>query len=100
MENGYNIRWTDNALEELAETIHYLEINFTEKENKYLAKEIERITFLIAKNPALFPQSGIKKGVRKVVVAKFNTLYYRINTDSVEILSFFSNRQHPGKIKL
>jgi plasmid stabilization system protein ParE len=100
MESGYSIRWTDNALQELADTIDYLLINFTEKETGFLANEIERITFLIASNPALFPESGIKKGVRKVVVAKYNTLYYRINNKSVEILSFFSNRQQPGKVTL
>ncbi len=100
MENGYNILWTDNALKELAVTIKYLEIKFTAKEIAFLANEIERITFLIAKNPTLFPQSDVKKGVRKAVVAKFNTLYYRIADNTIEILSFFSNRQNPGKIKL
>ena len=44
--------------------------------------------------------SEIKKDVRRAVVLKFNTLYYRVNENNVEILSFFSNRQNPKKRKL
>lgn len=32
MKNGYDICWTDYALEELNQTISYLELNFTKKE--------------------------------------------------------------------
>ena len=40
MKNGYKILWTDNALKELAETITYLENNWTEKELKKLANSL------------------------------------------------------------
>lgn len=38
-------------------------------------------------------------GIRKVVIKKFNTLYYRQKEDRIEIISFFSNRQNPGNLK-
>lgn len=41
MKSGYNIYWTENALNELSNTINYLETNFTEKEIKKLVKHIE-----------------------------------------------------------
>lgn len=94
MENGYKVLWTDSALIELKNTVSYLEENFSEKEIRKLAFEIERTVNLIAKNPTIFPMSK-KKGVRKAVVQIFNTLYYRINENHVEILFFFSNRQNP-----
>ncbi|MEZ5037032.1 MAG: hypothetical protein R2760_06020 [Chitinophagales bacterium] len=34
MKNGYNIHWTDNALDELEKTIEYLTDNFTDREIK------------------------------------------------------------------
>ena len=37
--------------------------------------------------------------VRKAVILKYNTLYYRIKKNTIEILSFFSNRQNPAKAK-
>ncbi len=100
MTNGYKILWTDFALSELENTIEYLEKNWTERELRNLALEIEETLSLLSHNPNLFQASDVKKDIRRVVVAKHNTLYYRINNNTIEILSFFSNRQSPKKRKL
>jgi len=99
MKSGYNILWTDNALNELKKTIEYLETNFSNKELEKLSQKIESIVYLISQNPGLFCKSD-KQGLYKVTILKFNTLYYRIQGDQIEILSFFSNRQDPQKRKL
>jgi plasmid stabilization system protein ParE len=99
MKSGYNILWTDNALHELAQTIEYIQENFSDKEVRTLALKIENTTKLISQNPTIFPISEFK-GVYKAVVLKYNTLYYRLTKDNIEILSFFSNRQNPKKRKL
>jgi plasmid stabilization system protein ParE len=96
MESGYKIQWTDFALKELADTYEYLELNFSKKELNKLSVEIERVLRLISKNPNLFPQSDTKR-VRRVVIKKFNTMYYRESNSIAEILSFYSNRQKPKK---
>ena len=70
------------------------------KELKNLAEKLEETLNLISKNPDIFQVSEFKKDVRRVVVLKFNTIYYRLNNNQIEILSFFSNRQDPKKIKL
>jgi len=100
MTNGYKILWTDFALSELEKTIEYLEENWTERELRNLAIEIEETLNLLSHNPNLFQASDIKKEIRRVIVAKHNTLYYRINNNAIEIISFFSNRQSPKKRKL
>ena len=100
MTNGYKILWTDFALSELENTIEYLEENWTERELRNLAIEIEETLSLLSHNPNLFQASDIKKDIRRVVVAKHNTLYYRVKNNTIEILSFFSNRQSPKKRKL
>ena len=99
MKNGYKIYWTENALNELDESIKCLEEHFTEKEIKKLASKIESVIGLIAQNPQLFPKSEFKD-VYKIVILKYNTFYYRISENTIEILSFFSNRQHPKKRKI
>lgn len=96
MKNGYNILWTPNALNELDETIKYLQDNFSNKEIKKLVEKIESITDIISKNPAIFPQSD-EKNIHRAVILKFNTMYYRVRNKNVEVLSFFSNRQSPDK---
>lgn len=99
MKNGYEILWTNNALKELAQTFEYLELNFSEKELRKLSTEIERILRLISQNPTLFSLLD-SRNVRKVVILKYNSMYYRVNGDAIEILSFFSNRQSPQKNKI
>ena len=100
MTSGYRILWTDFALKELEATIEYLLENWTEKELKSLASKIEETLELISMNPNLFLCSDVKKDIRRVVVAKYNTMYYRKIEDKIEIISFFSNRQSPKSRKL
>jgi plasmid stabilization system protein ParE len=100
MKSGYKIFWTDFALKELENTIAYLEENWTVKELQNLAAEIEANLLLISKNPFLFQSSDMKKDIRRVVIAKHNSLYYRVKNNSVEVISFFSNRQNPNKRRI
>lgn len=99
MENGYNILWTPNSLEELEQTIEYLQFHFTDKEIKKLVQKIESLIEIISQNPFIFPISE-SKNIHKLVILEFNIMYYRVNNGSVEILSFFSNRQSPQKRKI
>jgi hypothetical protein len=41
MGSGYNIRWTDHVLFELAETVDHLEKRWTEKELNRFATELD-----------------------------------------------------------
>jgi len=88
MKSGYNVYWTNNALKELAETIHYLKVHFSDKEIKKLAIKIESTISLIAQNPNIFQKSEYKN-VYRAILLRNNTLYYRVNNHSIEILSFF-----------
>lgn len=97
MKSGHKVVWTDHALDELRQTIAYLEQNFSEREIKRLADKIESVLVLIANHPALYPETPSRKGVRKAVLLKSNNLYYRVNGHSIEIVSFFSNRQKPER---
>ncbi len=99
MKSGYKIQWTDHALDELEKTIGYLESSFSKKQLEKFSRKVESIVNLISQNPGLFPKSD-KKGIYKVTILKFNTMYCRIQSDTIEILSFFANRQDPKKRKL
>ena len=99
MENGYKILWTEHALSELSEVYEYLEFNFTNRELNRLSIAVENTIKLILKDPKLFPFLE-SKSIRRVVVLKYNTLYYRINGNVIEIISFFNNRKNPKKRKI
>ncbi|WP_029038038.1 type II toxin-antitoxin system RelE/ParE family toxin [Salinimicrobium xinjiangense] len=100
MKSGYKIQWSNHALSELEDTIEYLEKNWTERELKNFSQELDHTIELISKNPELFQLSKKNNTVRRAVVARFNNLYYRQKNDAVEILSLFSNRQDPEKIRI
>jgi plasmid stabilization system protein ParE len=100
MKNGYKILWTNHALKELEDTISYLEEKWTDKELQNLAIKMEETLLLISHNPNLFQVSEVKKDIRRVVILTYNTLYYRVKNNQIEIISFFSNRQNPKKRKL
>lgn len=99
MKSGYKVYWTANALAELANTITYLEENFADKEIRRLVLQIEKTIALISHNPNIFPKSELKL-IYKAIVLKYNTLYYRVNENNIEILSFLSSRQNPTKRKI
>ncbi|MBW8241637.1 type II toxin-antitoxin system RelE/ParE family toxin [Muricauda oceani] len=100
MTSGYKILWTHNAIVELKGIIEYLQENWTEKELGNYAQELDHTIELISKNPEFFQSSEKKDNIRRAVIAKYTNLYYRINSNSVEILSLFSNRQSPDKLKV
>ena len=100
MKSGYRVFWTDHALEELRNTVEYLELNFSEREIKNLSERIENTLRFVSANPGIFPQVEGYVGIHRVVIAKFNTMYYRMSNNQIEIISFFSNRQSPEKRSL
>jgi len=100
MKNIYEIHWTDHALNELDEVYDYLKANWTEKELRKLSLEIEKTIELISKNPELFPIINQDETIRRAVITKHNTIYYKKLNEVIEILSFFSNKKNPDKLDL
>ena len=94
MRSGYEILWTNHALSELSQAYEYLEEEFTTEELRKLSSEIEFVVDLISRNPFLFPLSEFK-GIRRAVILKHNTLYYRLKNERIEVVSFFNNRRDP-----
>ena len=101
MKSGYSIVWTDHALDKLAQTFEYLELNFSEAVISRVAKKIESTLHSISIFPTMYPVAFTQNEVRRAIVAKFNTVYYRVNVSKkqIEILSFFSNRQNDQNLK-
>lgn len=100
MKNGYKILWTDHAIAELKDTLTYLEHNWTERELRTFSAKLNHTIELISKTPEIFPASLEKKNIRKAVIEKHNNLYYRINQNSVEIISIFANKRNPPKKRI
>jgi len=60
---------------------------------------VDEIVNQISINPKQYPIIQKQKKIRKCVITKHNSLYYRDRKGYVDILRIYDNRQDPGKPK-
>jgi len=94
------ISWTPTARKTYFKILDHLAEEWTKREVKNFINEVESLLEQIETNPEMFQASRKKKNVRKGIITKHNTLYYRIKPrkKELELISFWDNRQDPGKM--
>jgi plasmid stabilization system protein ParE len=100
MKNGYSIKWSLQARDDLKNIINYISSNWTDKEVREFAKKLNKRLNVIANFPALFPKTLQKENVRRSVLTKQIAIYYSKHNKTVNIISVFDVRQDPAKLKL
>lgn len=98
MKNTYKLIWSDEALNNLKGIIDYLENRWTKREINKFAQLLDKQLKLIENNPYLFAESDKLKGLRKSVLSRQTTIYYRIINFEIRIITLFDNRQNPNKL--
>jgi plasmid stabilization system protein ParE len=98
MKSTYKIIWTDEAFKNLENIIAYLEKFWTEKEIRKFARLLDKQLILIKENPALYPFSKKSNNIRKSVLTKQITLYYRTIETEIYLIALFDSRQDPDKL--
>ena len=94
------IIWSPLSEQDFSNILEYLKLNWG---NPVVDKYINRIDTLlnqISLNPKQYPLINKRKKVRRCVVTKHNSLYYRINKDSIDLLRIYGNFQNPQNLKL
>ena len=92
--------WSAKAKNTFYSVIEYLNENWTKKEIiQFIQRTLITIN-AISKNPGIFPASTKNKEVRRAIVDKNNSFYYRIddNNQKIFLLTFFDCRQDPKKL--
>ncbi|MGE4287372.1 MAG: type II toxin-antitoxin system RelE/ParE family toxin [Salinivirgaceae bacterium] len=94
------IKWTPRAVSDFNKILVYLYENWGIKELENFINQTDNVLHRIAQNPQMFIESKQKKDVRKGVVTRHNSLFYRINPQKKEIqlLTFWDNRKDPKKL--
>jgi len=100
MRSGYKITWSGEALHNLSQIIAYLEANWTEKEIRKFAQKLEKSLHLISIFPEIYPSTSKRKRVRKCVLTKQTSLYYKVIRKEIFVVTVFDNRQDPNKLKV
>jgi len=100
MRSGYKITWSDEALYNLSQVITYLEDNWTEKEIRKFAQKLEKSLHLISIFPEIYPSTSKRKKVRRCVLTKQVSLYYKVIKKEIFLVTLFDNRQDPKKLRV
>ena len=94
-----NIIWSPAAESDLKSVLSYLDEKWSVLVVNQFINKVDSFVSLIAEEPKLFPTINKKHNVRKCVLTKQNTLFYRENKDSIDIIRLFDTRQDPKKLK-
>ena len=83
----------------LSKLLNYLELKWSKKVKHNFVKKLDRTFEQISKYPDSAPKSDLVKGLHRFVVSKQTTIYYRYNSKSIQIVTFFDTRMDPNKIR-
>jgi len=79
------IIWSPQAKKDYWQNIDYLEAEWTFQDVVNFIDKVEKTFDLLTKNNIEFISTNYKK-VNKVVITKHITLYYRLNSNTIELL--------------
>jgi len=92
------IAWSPLAESDFSNILNYLNQNWDKKVVTNFIDLTDSLINQIAINPKQFPFIHKRKGIRKCVLTKHNTLFYREKRSTVEILRIYDTRQDPNTL--
>ncbi len=93
------VKWSSLADNDFAKLLEYLEIRWNKNVCVLFINKLEFCIDLIQKNPNHFPYFNSELQIRKCVITKQNTLFYRETFSRIEILRLYDTRQNPDTLK-
>jgi plasmid stabilization system protein ParE len=96
----FQIVYSHRAKSEYKEIILYVVQNFGLEKAAKIDSLFEKIIFQISINPKMYPLFNKKRNIRRCVISKQTSMYYRIAKETVEIVSYRSNLMNPDTLNL
>jgi plasmid stabilization system protein ParE len=93
------IIWSPLSVADYSSILNYLQVNWDDKVVLRFIDISDEIFKQISLHPKQYPLINKKNKVRKCVLTKHNTIYYRERKDYIDILRIFDSRQNPIKLK-
>ncbi len=91
--------WSPAAEIDLANILEYLNSHWNVTVALHFINLTEDLLTQISVNPRQFPIIHKTMGLRRCVLTKHNSVYYRVKKNQVEILRFFDTRQDPDSLR-
>lgn len=93
------IIWSPQAKKDYWQNIDYLEAEWTFNDVVRFIEKVEKIIQLLLQKNVAFTATNYRD-VNKVVITKQITLYYKINSEKLELLRFWNTHQDLKNFKL
>lgn len=93
------IVWSRLASRDFENILQYLDHNWERRVSTAFIDVVEDNISFIKGNPLQFPLTNPKLGIRKCVLTKHNTLYYRQENSEIHLLRIFDSRQDSNTLK-
>ena len=93
------IRLSKNAKADFNKIAEYLSVEFGGKISEQFMSRFDEMCAVISDNPFIYQLHNKKRQVRKAVLKKQCTIYYKVDTENIEILRIFDTRQNPERLK-
>jgi len=92
------VLWSRLSENDFSNILDYLDKKLGQKVASDFVDLIENVVNQISINPRQFPVCYKRKRVRKCVLTKHNTIFYRDTKIHVEILRIYDTRQDPNTL--
>ncbi len=99
MASDYKIFWTDEAINNLEDTLDYLNDRWTQREIDNFKNRLSKQIGLIKQNPGLFPISQYNSRLRRAVLSRQTTIFYEVTGQIIYLVYLFNNNQDIERIK-
>ena len=90
--------WSLLSEKDFENIIDYLKRDWDNKVVEKFIDITDQLIYQISINPKQYPIINKSKRIRKCVITKHNTLFYRDRKDYIDILRIFDSRQDPRKL--
>lgn len=96
------VTWTPRAIKSFNKIIDFLSESRTKKEIESFADQTDKVIERITENPYMFIATEKRKNVRRGLIGRLVSVFYRVKPrkKEIELLRFHDNRQDPKKIGL
>lgn len=92
------IRLSNRAIKKLESILVYLEEEWSTKVKHDFIQKLDKSLKQIQKHPYSFPESEKIQGLRKCIVTRQTTVFYKYSNTTIDVVIIFDNRQNPESL--
>lgn len=93
------LKWSKEADKKFDKIIEYLEKEWGENVVRAFVKKTYDFLYLLCEFPEIGSVECAERQIRGFVLTKQVTVFYKLKSDCIILLSFYDNRQNPKKRK-